>query len=42
MTTYYKAFKRDMTCRDFKYEEGGIYEIEDKPILCQRGLTHDQ
>jgi len=35
---YYKAFNRDMTCRDFKYEEGGIYEIDEKPILCEKGF----
>ena len=38
MTIYYKAFNRDMTCRDFQYEEGGIYEIEDDPILCEKGF----
>ena len=36
--TYYKTFNRDMTCRDFKYEEGGVYEIDEKPILCERGF----
>ena len=34
----YKAFNRDMTCRGFQYKEGEIYEIEDKPKLCQRGF----
>ncbi len=38
MTKYYKAFKRDMTCRDFQYEEGGVYEIDGKPVLCERGF----
>ena len=35
---YYKAFKRDMTCRDFQYKEGGVYEIQEAPILCERGF----
>ena len=38
MTKYYKAFNRDMTCRDFQYEEGGIYEISEPPELCERGF----
>ena len=35
---YYKAFNRDMTCLDFQYEEGGVYEIEGKPVLCSKGF----
>ena len=35
---YYKAFKRDMTCRDFQYKEGGVYKIKEPPILCERGF----
>ena len=38
MPKYYKAFKRDMTCRDFQYKEGGVYEIKEPPILCERGF----
>ena len=34
----YKAFRRDMTCRGFKYEECKTYEIEGKPELCNRGF----
>ena len=34
----YKAFKGDMTCREFHYEEGKTYEIEDVPILCEQGF----
>ena len=34
----YKAFNSDLTCRDFQYEEGETYEIEDEPILCRRGF----
>jgi len=37
-TIYYKAFNRDMTCRDFQYEEGGVYEIGGDPVLCGRGF----
>ena len=33
----YKAFNSDLTCREFKYEEG-TYEIEDAPILYGRGF----
>ena len=38
MTKYYKAFKRDLTCRDMKYVEGGVYEMPEQPILCQKGF----
>ncbi len=34
----YKAFNVDMTCRDFQYEEGKIFEIEGKIRLCGRGF----
>ena len=34
----YKAFKADLTCRDFQYEEGNIYEIKDEPKLCEQGF----
>ena len=34
----YKAFNGDLTCRDFQYEEGKTYEIEDEPILCEHGF----
>ena len=27
-----------MTCREFQYEEGKTYEIEDVPILCEQGF----
>ena len=38
MTKYYKAFKRDLTCRDMQYVEGGVYEMPEQPILCQKGF----
>ena len=34
----YKAFKADLTCRDFQYEEGKTYEIDGEPKLCNRGF----
>ena len=34
----YKAFKGDMTCREFQYEEGKNYEIDRDPELCKCGF----
>lgn len=34
----YKGFNKDLTCRDFRYEVGNIYEIEYKPKICKRGF----
>lgn len=34
----YKGFSKDLTCRDFKYEVGKTYEMEEKPIVCERGF----
>ena len=34
----YKAFKSDMTCRGFQYEEGETYEFEGEPELCRCGF----
>lgn len=34
----YKAFKTDMICHDFQYEEGKTYEIKGKIRLCERGF----
>jgi hypothetical protein len=34
----YKAFRTDMTCRNFQYEEGESYEIERKIKLCKCGF----
>ena len=33
----YKGFEKDMTCRDFQYEEGKEYE-EDKAKVCDAGF----
>lgn len=34
----YKAFDKNLTCRDFQYEIGKTYEMEDEPIICERGF----
>ena len=34
----YKGFNRDLTCRDFQYEEGKEFEIDGKVKLCERGF----
>ena len=34
----YKAFRADMTCRDFQYKEGKTYKYEGEPILCEQGF----
>ena len=34
----YKAFKSDMTCRDFQYKEGETYEFDGTPELCRCGF----
>jgi len=37
-TKAYKAFNNDWTCRDFKYEVGATYEMDEKPIICEKGF----
>lgn len=34
----YKAFNEDLTCRDFQYEIGKTYTIDEKPVPCERGF----
>ena len=34
----YKVFNGDWTCRDFKYEVGKTYEMEEHPICCNNGF----
>ena len=34
----YKVFNEDWTCRDFKYEVGKTYEMEESPQCCDRGF----
>ena len=34
----YKVFNSDWTCRDFQYEVGKTYTMEEKPLICERGF----
>ena len=34
----YKVFNPDWTCRNFQYEVGKTYEMDEKPICCDRGF----
>ena len=34
----YKAFRADMTCRGFQYEESKTYEFDGEPKLCKCGF----
>ena len=34
----YKVFNPDWTCRGFRYQVGESYEMDDKPIVCDRGF----
>lgn len=34
----YKAFDKNLTCRDFQYEIGKTYEMKDEPIICEWGF----
>jgi len=34
----YKVFESDWTCRDFQYEVGKTYEMDEKPMCCDRGF----
>ena len=34
----YKGFNKDMTCRDFKFEEGKEYEAEGEIEVCENGF----
>ena len=33
----YKAFKKGWICQDMQYEIGKSYEMEEEPIMCERG-----
>lgn len=34
----YKAFNKDLTCKNYQYEMGKTYEMKDKPIICEKGF----
>ena len=34
----YKVFNPNWTCREFQYEVGQVYEMDEKPICCDRGF----
>ena len=34
----YKGFNKDMTCRDFQFEEGKTYEVKGNVKLCENGF----
>ena len=34
----YKVFNSDWTCRNFQYEVGKTYEMDEKPVCCDRGF----
>ena len=34
----YKVFNPDWTCRGFQYNVGQVYEMDRKPICCDRGF----
>lgn len=34
----YKGFNKDLRCRGFQYEIGKTYEMEEEPILCEKGF----
>ena len=38
MVKGYKVFNPDWTCRDFQYEVGKRYKMDDKPVLCNTGF----
>jgi len=38
---FYKAFNRDLQCRDFQYKEGDTYEIQGELKLCSNGFCKD-
>ena len=35
-----KGFNKDLKCRGFQFEVGGIYEVEGAPKLCSNGFHY--
>ncbi len=33
----YKVFNKDWTCMGFQYEVEKHYEMDEKPVVCERG-----
>ena len=34
----FKGFNKNMTCRNFQYEEGKTYKMEEEPEICNKGF----
>ena len=34
----YKVFNSDWTCRGFQYKVGETYEMDEEPVICERGF----
>lgn len=34
----FKGFDRNLCCRGFQYEVGKTYEMEEDPVICERGF----
>lgn len=34
----FKGFDRNLCCRGFQYEVGKTYEMEEEPVICERGF----
>ena len=34
----FKGFDRNLRCRGFQYEVGKTYEMEEEPVICERGF----
>ena len=34
----YKIFNSDWTCKNFQFEVGKEYKVDEKPVLCEKGF----